>query len=143
MTIYEQIFLALDIFLFAVIIHLIRVSASAEITIKVNDGWVVPAFFAVIAVIIFFRFDGLFRIIEIPCVLLMGLLYFKVGYGLNKEGIIIAGRLIKYEDAGELTLDKEKNCLTYLRGMSPAALTFSADQYEKIETYLKSLNKLK
>ncbi|MBQ6222944.1 MAG: hypothetical protein IJJ44_10075 [Solobacterium sp.] len=139
MSYYEYLFCALDVLIFVMIFRLIKVSRTIELELKVSAKWVITAFFLIMCVIVFFRYSGFFKYMEMVLILIMAGLYHFVKYGLNQEGIINAGRLIPYEDAGDITVDDEKGILSFRRGHDLTSVYFDPAQAEEVKHYLKKI----
>lgn len=137
MDVNDLIFYILDLAIFLMLLQWQRNTKS--IRIKAPDSrsrWIIPIIFIIVAVFGWFRYTGTFRWVETILLLLFALMYWNIGSGLSEDGIVNMGALIKWEDAGKVTLNRKDSSISYDYRKSRANMYFGFDQVEEVRKFL-------
>jgi hypothetical protein len=132
----DVLFYVLDVVILIMMIQWTRTSQKVKIHTKQGLQWLVPVIFVAVAVIGWFRYSGLFQIVQTIALIVFAGMYYFLKSGLSEEGIVINGSLTQWEDAGKVTLDKKNNCITFRLKRRDANMYFKPEQLEEIRKFL-------
>lgn len=133
----DMLFYVLDLVILVMMVQWVKASRKIKIQTKQGLQWLIPAIFVVIAVIGWFRYDGLFRIIQTIVLIVFAGIYYFLKSGLCDEGIVINGALTTWEDAGTVKLSKKDSCISFQGRRKMSSLYFEPEQLEEIRKFLR------
>lgn len=138
MAIDDILFYVLDVVIFVMLIQWTVNSRKVKVATKVGARWLVPVLFAVVAVIGFIRYNGLFQYVQTAALGIFAAMYFFLKSGLCDEGIVMNGALTTWENAGTVTLSHKDSCIQFHLKRRDAALYFAPEQMDEVREFLAS-----
>ena len=111
-------------------------SRKVEIPTRLGPRWVIPAVFWGIALVSNFNYTGSFRVIQTIILIVMGIMYWFMKSGLCPEGVVMIGRLYKYEKCKPMEIDDEFNALKLTIRRAPTEIRFPDQDMNDIRKYL-------
>lgn len=138
MSMDDILFYILDAVIFVMLIQWMRNGKKVVILIRPGMQWLIPTIFVVVAVIGWFRYDGLFQYIQTAALLVFAAMYYFVKSGLSEEGIVLNGALTPWDAAGKVTLAKKEHSITYRTKRRDTTLYFAPEQMEEVRKFLAS-----
>lgn len=136
MNIENIVFYVLDAVIFAMLIKMTRDSGKIEIKTKVASRWIIPAIFWGIALLSFFSYNGIFRIVQVSALVLMGVIYATMNSGLSKEGIVMIGRLYPWKKCTPIQVKEEEHCIIATIRKAPSVIPFEPEQMKEVRSFL-------
>ena len=136
MTVGDLIFYILDAVVLVLLAKMLRDSRKVEIPTRLGPRWVIPAVFWGIALVSNFNYTGSFRVIQTIILIVMGIMYWFMKSGLCPEGVVMIGRLYKYEKCKPMEIDDEFNALKLTIRRAPTEIRFPDQDMNDIREYL-------
>jgi hypothetical protein len=134
----DLLFYVLDLLIFVMMLRWMKNSRKVVIPTKQGMQWLVPVLFAVVAVIGFIRYNGLFQYVQTAALGIFAAMYFFLKSGLCDEGIVMNGALTTWENAGTVTLSHKDSCIQFHLKRRDAALYFAPEQMDEVREFLAS-----
>ncbi len=134
----DFIFYLLDVFIFIMLLRWQMNSRKVKVETKIGAKWIIPLLFVAVAVIGFFRYKDtpVFRWVQTISLLVFAGMYYMLRSGLADEGVVMMGSLTKWDNAGDVTLNRKESCLLFKLRKRTAALYFDPDQLEDVRKFL-------
>ena len=136
MTVGDLIFYVLDAIVLFMLGKMLRDSQKVEIETRLGPRWVIPCIFWGIAAVSNFNYTGSFRLIQTIILIVMGILYWFMKSGLAPEGVVMIGRLYRYEKCMPMEVDDEYECVRLTIRKAPAEIRFPDGDMKAIRKYL-------
>lgn len=136
MNINDLIFYVLDAFVMIMLIRMLAGCKKIEIKTDMGGRWVIPVVFFALAALSFFNFTGIFRMIHVSCLILMGVLYWFMESGLSPDGIVMIGRTYKYEKLKRIVVDDNRHSVHFAQNGADTEIIFKPEQMRDVRNYL-------
>ncbi len=136
MTFMDLSFYILDTIIFFMLLSMLRNSGKIEVKTKAGSRWVIPCVFWGIAVLGMFNYKGVFLYIQTGCLIVFGIMYLFMESGLSQDGIVVIGKLYRYEKLKRIQVDDNDHCVNFARHGAMAPLIFQPEQMKEVRNYL-------
>ena len=136
MTVGDLIFYVLDAIVLFLLVRMLRDSRKVEIETRLGPRWVIPCVFWAIAAVSNFNYTGSFRLIQTIILVVMGIMYWFMRSGLAPEGVVMIGRLYKYEKCMPMEVDDEFEAVRLTIRKAPTEIRFPGADMKAIRKYL-------
>jgi len=137
----DIIFYVLDIAILYMLWTMRQNSARVIVGTQIGPRWILPAVFWAIALAGFFNYTGVFRFIQSAALIAMGVIYWKMESGLSKDGVVMIGRLYRYEKIQPITVDEKNHCINCMMRGAKTPVFFPQEKMKDVKRCLAKYNR--
>ncbi len=125
-----------DVLILAMEIRMLLICRKIEIKAKQKLRWVIPALFWGLAVVSAFMYTGTIRYIQPAAVFILGSLYWLMGSGLSRDGIVVIGKLYPYNKIIKYEFNEEAKQVQFYIKTGGIPLDFPDRGMKELRKYL-------
>ncbi len=128
----------LDAVILSMEIRMLLVCRKIEIKAEQKYRWVIPAVFWALATASALMYKGTIRYIQPVIVFVLGLLYWLMGSGLSRDGLVVIGKLYPYKKISRYEFDENRKQVQFYVKTGAIPLDFPDREIRELRKYLSA-----